>query len=396
MKRVFGVSPYCGLLALILVGCLHSNVWAHTRSQSLSDWKPGDQPGELQGRFSIDAYRATLLYADAGERAPPLPELLAEHLGREISAEQAGEACRLISSAPATAPQGFLAVGLRLQCPQPVDQASVILRIGALFRYAASHVHILRYQTASGDVLEKVLNPERNSALLQAGEGTQGMWALIPVGAAHVLMGPDHLAFVLALLLAIRGWRTLLATVTAFTVGHSLTLLAATAAWITPSSVAVEMLIGFSIALASLEAARQHGWNPSQARRVGLAALVPLVMLIAGADLSLALACGLLTLTLALRRWPIAVMALGFGLIHGAGFAGAYADLLAGQELHWAPLLGFNLGVEFGQILVITLAYGLAWISRQALTQMQQRLAIHQTLGALLALGVFWTLTRAA
>ena len=83
-------------------------------------------------------------------------------------------------------------------------------------------------------------------------------------------------------------------------------------------------------------------------------------------------------------------------LIHGAGFAGAYADLLSGQRPHWAPLLGFNLGVELGQLLVIALAYGLAWIARRVLTMAQQRQAIQQTLAALLALGVFWTLTRAA
>ena len=396
MRRLPALGPFCGLLFLLVSGCLYSDAWAHTRSQSLSDWKPSDQAGELLGRFSIDAYRATLLYADAGSGAPPLPELLARHLAREISAEQAGEPCLLRSSEPASAPQGFLAVALRLQCPLPIEQAPVQLSIAALFRYAASHVHILRYQAATGEVLEQVLNPERNTVLLQAGADEQRLLALVPVGATHVLLGPDHLAFVLALLLAIRGWRALLATVTAFTIGHSVTLVAATAGWITPASAAVEMLIGFSIALASLEAARHHGWAPSPSGRLAVTALVPLVMLLAGASAALAIACGLLTLALGLRRWPIALMALGFGLIHGAGFAGAYAELLSGQRPHWAPLLGFNLGVELGQILVIALAYGLAGIGRWVLTATQQRLAVQQTLAALLALGVFWTLARAA
>ena len=396
MSRQPALGSFLGLLLVLLSGLVSSNAWSHTRSQSLSDWKPGEQKGELVGRFSIDAYRATLLYADAGAASPPLPELLARHLAQEISAEQAGEPCLLQSSEPASAPAGFLAVKLRLQCPQPIGGVPVQLRIDALFRYAASHVHILRYQTANGDVLEQVLNPERNTARLQAAASERRMLALVPVGATHVLLGPDHLAFVLALLLAIRGWRALLATITAFTLGHSVTLVAATAGWITPASAAVEMLIGFSIALASLEAARHHGWAAHSSRRVALAALVPALMLGAGASAVLAVACGLLTLALSLRQWPVAAMALGFGLIHGAGFAGAYADLLSGQRPHWAPLLGFNLGVELGQILVIALAYGLAWIARRVLTMAQQRQAIQQTLAALLALGVFWTLTRAA
>lgn len=396
MNRPAWLVPFCGQLTLLLSICWCADVWAHTRSQSLSDWKPGSQAGELEGRFSIDAYRATLLYADARTTPPPLPDLLAGHLSREISAEQTGKPCEALSSEPVPAPEGFLAVTLRFQCPHPVDEVPVTLRIGALFRYAASHVHILRYQAPDGNVLEQVLNPERDTAILQSGPGEQRLLALIPVGASHVLLGPDHLAFVLALLLAIRGWRALLGTVTAFTLGHSLTLLAATAAWITPANTAVEMLIGFSIALASLEAARHHGWAPSTEWRLGCALLVFVIMILVGSSATLALACGLMTHALALPRWPVALMALGFGLIHGAGFAGAYSDLLAGQRPHWAPLLGFNLGVELGQMLVIVLAYGLAWTARRVLTDVQQRLAIQQSLAALLAMGVFWTLSRAA
>jgi hypothetical protein len=142
--------------------------------------------------------------------------------------------------------------------------------------------------------------------------------AFVPVGLHHILdLGAlDHLLFLLALAAIYRGqdWRAAAWVVTAFTAGHSLTLaLAATDTLRLPTS-AVEFLIPLTILATGVEnlVIRDDG-----ARR---------------------------------RRYR-AALAGGFGLIHGAGFANLLRELFSGAVA--APLLGFNLGIELGQLLVL-------------------------------------------
>jgi hypothetical protein len=137
-------------------------------------------------------------------------------------------------------------------------------------------------------------------------------------GFDHILHGADHLLFVLCLVIPFRRFWALVPIVTAFTLGHSITLIASAAGmapkdlWFPPL---VETLIAFSIVLLALEN-------------------------IVGPKIQ--------------RRW---IAALGFGLVHGFGFSFALSENLqfAGSHLVTA-LLAFNLGVELGQLLVIALA----------------------------------------
>lgn len=142
------------------------------------------------------------------------------------------------------------------------------------------------------------------------------------LGVEHIATGYDHLAFLLALLLAARGVRSLVGVVTAFTVAHSLTLAAAALGWVRVPGSLVELSIAMSIAY------------------VG-------------------------ALNLLLRtpsaRWG---EAFAFGLVHGLGFAGFVGQALAAEPLMLSALLGFNLGVEAGQLaVVIALGLAVAWLS---------------------------------
>ncbi len=124
----------------------------------------------------------------------------------------------------------------------------------------------------------------------------------------HPLAGSDHLAFLLALLVASRCVRTLIGVVTAFTVAHSLTLGAAALGWVHVPSRFVELAIALSIAY---------------------------------------VACDNLLRKSARNPWLEAFL---FGLLHGLGFAGFLAAALAGEPLILTALLGFNVGVELGQL----------------------------------------------
>jgi hypothetical protein len=141
------------------------------------------------------------------------------------------------------------------------------------------------------------------------------------LGVEHILLGIDHLLFVLALLFLVENWPRLIGTVTAFTLAHSLTLAAATFGWIQVPQAPVEAAIALSIVFVAAEVLhRGEG-------RAGLAARKP---------------------------WVVAFV---FGLLHGLGFAGALREV--GLPEHAIPLAlaFFNIGVEFGQLLFVGVVF---------------------------------------
>jgi hydrogenase/urease accessory protein HupE len=135
--------------------------------------------------------------------------------------------------------------------------------------------------------------------------------AFVREGARHILSGLDHLAFLLALLLAARSLRSLVATITAFTAAHSLTLALAALDLLRLPSRAVELAIALSIAYVALE-------NLLAPRSSA--------------------------------RWIEAFL---FGLVHGLGFASFLSQSLVAEPLRLSALVGFNLGVELGQLAVV-------------------------------------------
>lgn len=153
----------------------------------------------------------------------------------------------------------------------------------------------------------------------------------------------DHLLFVIALvaIYTIREWKHLLVLVTAFTVGHSLTLALATLQLVTVDSGLVEFLIPVTIFLTAIV-------NIVEVR---------LRAELGGDDSSLA--------------WRIKYgLALVFGLIHGLGFSNFLRAILGGEESLLLPLFSFNVGLEFGQVLILSITLVISsMVVRTALTQ---------------------------
>lgn len=141
-----------------------------------------------------------------------------------------------------------------------------------------------------------------------------GVFAVfVGLGIDHILGGFDHQAFLLALLVASRRVRTLLGVVTAFTLAHSLTLALAALGWVEVPARFVELAIALSIAYVACDTLlRKDARNP----------------------------------------W---LEAFFFGLLHGLGFAGFLKDQLTGEPLLLTALVGFNAGVELGQLALVAL-----------------------------------------
>ena len=173
-----------------------------------------------------------------------------------------------------------------------------------------------------------VVIPERPSSL-------EVVRTYTVLGVEHILLGVDHLLFVLALLLLVRGIGRLVATVTAFTVAHSVTLAAATLGFVRVPSAPVEAVIALSILFLASELARRYLPRTATAGSEDLAGRFP---------------------------W---VVAFSFGLLHGFGFAGALSEIGVPQQAVPLALLFFNVGVEIGQLLFITAVFALGWMIRR-------------------------------
>jgi hydrogenase/urease accessory protein HupE len=185
--------------------------------------------------------------------------------------------------------------------------------------------------------------------------------AYLLLGVEHILSGFDHLLFVFSLLLLVKGSRRILATVTAFTLAHSLTLAIATLGLVHVSGPPVEAIIALSIVFIAVEIIHSRRGKPGWTERF---------------------------------PW---VVAFTFGLLHGFGFAGALTELGLPQKSIPVALLLFNVGVEVGQLLFIAAMFALAVLARQLTRRIEVPLPAWSRVVPPYAIGsvaMFWVIQR--
>lgn len=249
-----------------------------------------------------------------------------------------------------------------LHCPGGIEGG----RIGVDGLDRAGINVILRIQPLHGAAQQVLLDAGRSHhRVAPASEVRPVFTHYLALGVEHLLLGPDHLLFVLGLLLLVRGLRLLVWTITAFTLGHSVTLSFAALGLVRVSPVLTELAIAASILwLATAILRRRETPSGQPPRRPPQ------------------------------RPW---IMAALFGLLHGLGFAGALAE--TGLPLDEIPqaLLAFNIGIELGQLAVVGLALGAAAIARRFGAQpagwMAARLTAAYVIGVCAA---YWCWDRSA
>ena len=199
---------------------------------------------------------------------------------------------------------------------------------------------LLRVRFVDGESVDHLLRPEApRVAVSPEASGGMAVPAYLRLGVEHLLFGFDHILFVVGLMFLVRRPLQLVQVVTAFTAAHSITLALSTLGVVTLSQRPVEAVIALSILYLAVELARDAG-RASGARG--------------------ATAPGDGRSSLARSPW---VIAFGFGLLHGFGFAGALADIGLPEQARAMALLLFNVGVEIGQLMIVgvllALLYGL-------------------------------------
>lgn len=372
---------------------------AHTRSQSFSSWAADGST--LTAVFQADARRVTQL--DEGATFDALGPSLATHLADTVHATQQGRPCPAGPPHLLAAARGELRVELAFTCARPLADVPATVVMGAFFAVSPSHVHYAR-TSIEGRPPQEVLATVR-AHRFDVGGGVVAtptdFAAFLRLGFEHVVSGIDHLAFVLALALLAGGFARAAWAATGFTLGHSLTLGLVAAGWLHPDTLAIEALIGFTVAFAAAEALASRGAPRAGWVAIAAVAALPLAARLAGLSvLSWSVVLGVAVFGLcagalggqASRRFA-PLLAVAFGLAHGAGFAGALLELDIPRARLLTALLGFNLGVEAAQIAALAVIAGIA-LAGSTLRVGSRRLALDAITAGLFALGVYWFVGR--
>ncbi len=342
-------------------------VQADPQSKSYSSWHFVDS--RVYATYTIASSELNYLPQPVSGETETRP--LTDVLPGTITVHTPAGLCELITVEPRAAAAGYSRAKLAWECR---ESNGLTISIATLFDYAPSHIHFARFKLPTGQSTELLYTTQQRQHRLGLSEDSASEQSVGVVmdtlltygqfGFQHILIGVDHIAFLLTLLLLAPNLREIIFVVTGFTLGHSATLSAAALGVAEPNSHMVEALIGFTIALV---AAENIGARIGQSQDIawiagGSLALVALFTAFSSTILDPLSVTGLALFTWCylqlsnsadrartLRPWMTSL----FGLIHGFGFAGVLLEVGLPQQAIMPALLGFNIGVELGQIAIV-------------------------------------------
>jgi hydrogenase/urease accessory protein HupE len=357
--KFHGISPLIALGALAFLLGIAVPARAHPVPFSYMDISI--EPGAIDLTLVVHVFDA------AHELGVDPPELL---LDPSVLSLQGNKLVALLRSRLQIAAGGRTLSEMAWSAPEALsDRQSVRLRAryqtgsapgsvtvtATLFPYDPAHQTFLNFYENGALTSQAIL--DGNHPQLEYFVGSrQGVFAVIrkfvAAGIHHILIGPDHLLFLVGLLLLGGSVRHLLVVVSSFTLAHSITLSLAALNVVTPPTRVVEPAIALSIVYVGIDN----------------------LMVGRGRDV---------------RAW----IAFAFGFIHGFGFANVLREMnLPSQALGWS-LFSFNLGVEIGQLLVVVLVASALAALRSSNEAASRRLAFAGSLAVIL-IGAFWFVQR--
>jgi len=387
--------------SLALLALCGASAQAHTKSETHSVWQIAGNVVHLS--FTIPLPESKRL-AKPDEDQPPDARLLA-YLAQHLSvSSEAGLCSARPGHALAATPQ-FRRFEFTFTCPSARD---IKLHSSAFFELVPSHVTFAQITTGSGDLVEQLFTEDQQQVDASAGDERlrdANFFEYIKLGILHILTGPDHMSFLLGLVLISRRLRDLVFVVTGFTIGHSVTLALAVTGILRPHAEYIDALVALTIAVIGAEnigvATHRPGavalgvgvplFAMAAAGFAGIGTLPPLLLLGAGLFCS-----NYLMLSGHLRdagRLRL-VVTLVFGLIHGFGFASTLLEMQLPPAKLAQILVGFNLGVEIGQLALVLTLIGVVSLLARARLSLPRPIVVDVLAGGLVAVGTYWFISR--
>lgn len=397
-----------GSIASLLIAllCHAGGAAAHTRSESYSHWH--EHGTTLTATVTIPLREVMLLYQQ-GDSALPPGEMFRGELVAKTGVSGATGPCRTATVNVLQAASGFVRVEMHFDCGA---EAPTTIHYRALFDAAPAHVHYAKLHRGNSrfETLLTDTSDRWDIAGLDA-VVSYSFPTFLAIGIEHIGGGMDHIAFLIGMLLIAGSLGRSIIAVTGFTLGHSFSLAAAVLGYVHADSTLVEAFIGFTVALVAVEffVLRGNAKRPASMLALlsmlvawGIGLLAFAFGLIAGRALLVYLGFGLFARCYLLAATQLErqaapragtllfVATTCFGLVHGFGFAGFLMQTgILGTAL-FIPLLGFNLGVEIGQLLLVAAALGVAFLLRGKVP----RAAMPALAAGLCGIGVYWFIGR--
>ena len=338
----------------------------------------------------------------------PSVEQLGRYVADHVGAFSGDQACKLTEGPrPVAALVGYRRYEFTFECP---DADAIKVTSSAFFELVESHTDFAQIQTDSGAFVEELITKDQQTLDVASNPGSPlqnaGLLDFMQMGIMHIFTGVDHMSFMLGLVLISRRVRDLLFVVTGFTLGHSLTLGLAVTGILRPEAQYIDALVALTIAMIGAENIGDSTHKPlivalamgaimfalAIARYLGAPVLLPMLLLIGGGIF----AANYLMLTGHLKDAARVrlVMTLVFGLIHGFGFASNLLEMRLPSGRLMELLLGFNLGVEIGQVTVVMSAVLLAYILVKVRLAVPRPILTDIAASFLVAEGLVWFLSR--
>ena len=357
---------------VIILFFLLSPLNAHYFSESFSKWNVVDN--KVEANFSLLTLESTRIFQVENYQKIMFEENLSEtdvfkiYLSQHLKVTSEGKNCSLIDEIKElNSQEGSLNLSLNFECP---SNKEIKIINNALFNLVQSHIHIARIYIDNNLYTEKALFFNDQSIDLneekENNSFSNSFYKFFSLGLDHILSGYDHLLFILGLLLLVTNLKRLLLVITGFTIGHSLTLSLSVINIIQVKSSLVEALIGYTIMFVGLE----YLYKENNDHRVSMIFIttLSLLLLIFGnlinPNFPYFLIFGILLFSLGYfyllknlnsENNLLSIITIIFGLIHGFGFGGFLLGSKISSENIFSGLLGFNLGVEVGQIIFVLL-----------------------------------------
>jgi HupE / UreJ protein len=394
---------------VVVLACLgtvlSAPVCAHTLSESHSSWEISGQTIHLQ--MIVPDLEAKRL-SHSGRDLPSSTEL-GRYLAAHMGASAGNHKCDLIdgprglSSVP-----GFFRHELVFQCATTKD---IKIHSSAFYDLVSSHTNFARIQDGQGNFFEQLLTVDHQQIEVSGSDSENalqnaGLMKFVQMGIMHIFTGVDHMSFMLGLVLISRRVRDLLFVVTGFTLGHSLTLGLAVTGILRPDAQYIDALVALTIALIGAENIGDSTHHPlpvalglggllfamALAKFAGLGVALPMTLLIGG---------GIFSAFYLMLTGPMhdagrvrLLVTLVFGLIHGFGFASNLLEMRLPTNRLAELLVGFNVGVEIGQITVVLGALLIAQLFVRARFAMPRPLFTDIAASFLVGEGLCWFIVR--
>jgi len=391
-------------LAILIVLAGVAEALAHTRSETQSVWRIVG--ATVHVAYTIPDIEIPRLAHPDGT---PLSEAeLTDYVRRNVTVLHSGQLCeRTEDVRPITASAGFKRFEFGYQCP---DAEGMSIHSSGFFSLVPTHVTYAQIITDKGDFISQLLTATQQTLELSSASGKSPLQnasflEYVGMGIMHIFSGYDHQVFLLGLVLISKRLRDLVFVITGFTIGHSVTLALATTGVIRPHSEYIDALIGLTIALIAAEnigdSNRRSGTLASVmgsmlllmalGKMTGFGGL-PVYLLVGTAIFAVnyLMLSGHLKDAARLRL----VVTLVFGLIHGFGFAANLLDMQLPTGRLAELLVGFNLGVEIGQLTLVCILVTAVWLlSRMKLT-LPRPIVVDVASACVAGIGLYWFVSR--